>query len=317
MRRPGYSQPLYMLPFDHRSSLVKKMFGWKEPLSAQQTAEIASAKDVIYAAFQAAIAGGVPKERGCILVDEQFGSGILRDASSRGFNFAYSVEKSGSDEFEFEYGAQFAEHLESFKPTFGKVLVRYNPEGDLALNQRQASRLNLLSNYLRDHTDTRFMFELLVPATASQLAQVGGDKRAYDLRVRPRLMLRAIRELQEQGVEPDVWKIEGLDERADCERMVAAAQREGRQNVSCIVLGRGESAEQVRHWVSTAAAVPGFIGFAVGRTVFWDPSRDLHEGRMTRAQAIADIAARYRSFVDLFEANRPGVHGLIEADAHP
>src|SRR5262249_50753310 len=176
---------------------------------------------------------------------------------------ACPAEKSGQDEFDFEYGELFAKHIEAFHPTFCKVLVRYNPDGDKALNRRQADRLHRLSNYLHDYSQSRFMFELLVPPEPAQLEQLRGDKGAYDRELRPGLMVRAIHELQDAGVEPDVWKIEGLDRREDCVKVVAAARRNGRGRVGCIVLGRGEDDRKVREWLATAAPVPGFIGFAV------------------------------------------------------
>ncbi len=80
------------------------MFGWDGPLSAEQEKEVAGAKRVIYDAFKNAIAAGVPKEKAGILVDEQFGADILRDASADGYFTACSAEKSGQDEFDFEYG---------------------------------------------------------------------------------------------------------------------------------------------------------------------------------------------------------------------
>jgi len=107
------------------------MFGWDGALSSQQTAEIAAAKRVIYDAFKAAVRNGVPKEKAGILVDEQFGAAILRDASAEGYSTACPAEKSGQDEFDFEYGEDFAKHIEAFHPSFCKVLVRYNPEGIL------------------------------------------------------------------------------------------------------------------------------------------------------------------------------------------
>src|SRR5215831_18795904 len=157
----GFDQPLYILPFDHRGSFETKMFGWHGALTDGQTAEIASAKQVIYDGFQAAVAEGVPADRAGILVDEQFGAAILRDASKRGYSIACPAEKSGQDEFDFEYGEDFVRHIELFHPTFCKVLVRYNPEGDAALNHRQAARLKHLSEYLH-RTGRKFMFELLV-----------------------------------------------------------------------------------------------------------------------------------------------------------
>jgi myo-inositol catabolism protein IolC len=297
----GYEKPLYILPFDHRGSFQAKMFGWKGTLDAAQTAEIAAAKQVIYDGFQQALSAGVPKARAGILVDEQFGAAILRDAASKGYTTACPAEKSGQDEFDFEYGEDFAQHIEAFHPNFCKVLVRYNPEGDSALNRLQTERLARLSAYLTSAQRSRFMFALLVPPEKAQLDSVKGDHKAYDSQLRPALMARAIEELQSGQVEPDVWKVEGLDRREDCIKVVAAARRGGRDAVGCIVLGRGEDDGKVRQWLSTAAGVPGFIGFAIGRTSFWDPLVQYRAKRTTREAAVSEIARRYREFVAIFE----------------
>jgi myo-inositol catabolism protein IolC len=300
----GFNEPLYVLPFDHRGSFQTKMFGWTGTLSADQTAEIAATKQVIYDGFKAALHGGVPEQKAGILVDEQFGGAILRDARANGYTTACPAEKSGQEEFDFQYGEEFAKHIEAFHPTFCKVLVRYNPEGDRALNQRQAARLKRLSDYLHANGRSKFMFELLVPAEKAQLDHVKGDKKAYDVELRPRLMVQTIMELQDAQVEPDVWKIEGLDHREDCEKVVAIARRGGRDNVGCIILGRGENDQKVREWLTIAAAVEGFIGFAVGRTSFWDPLINMRARKITREDAVAQIAGRYREFVDIFDKAR-------------
>ncbi len=302
MTNLGFDKPLYILPFDHRGSFQERMFGWEGALSAQQTAEIAAAKRVIYDAFITAVHAGVPKDKAGILVDEQFGAAILRDAVEHGYITCCPVEKSGQDEFDFEYGEDFEKHIETFHLTFSKVLVRYNPEGDRALNRRQSARLRRLSEYLRSNSSsTKFIFELLVPAEKAQLDRLKGDKKAYDLELRPRLMTQTIQELQDAGVEPDVWKVEGLERQEDCERVVAAARRGGRNRVGCIILGRGEDDNRVREWLITAAAVPGFIGFAVGRTSFWSPLVDWRASKITRNDAVAEVARRYQEFVEIFE----------------
>lgn len=297
----GYAQPLYILPFDHRASFVSGLFGWTGALDPDQTAKIITAKLVIYDGFTAALADGVAKHEAGILVDEHFGADILRDAKSRGIITCMPTEKSGQDEFDFEFGDKFARHIEAFSPTFCKVLVRYNPEGDSAMNHRQASRLRRLSEALAG-SPSRFMFELLVPATPQQLGALGGVVQAYDRKLRPALMLRAISELQDAGVEADVWKVEGLDSQDDCEHIVATARRDGRANVGCIVLGRGENEQHVRAWLATAAGVPGFIGFAVGRTTFWELLIAWRDEKIIREAAVAEIARRYRQWVDVFEA---------------
>ena len=297
----GYDRALYILPFDHRGSFQAKMFGWESPLSAAQTAEITRAKQVIYDGFKCAQINGVAKEKAGILVDEQFGATILRDAASNNVTTACPAEKSGQDEFDFEYGEDFARHIEAFDPTFCKVLVRYNPRSDPVLNKRQAVRLKRLSEFLAAKNRSRFMFELLVPAEKTQLEKLNGDKTAYDRKLRPGLMVEAIHELQDAGVEPDLWKVEGLDRREDCESVVAAARAGGRDHVGCIILGRGENERKVRQWLGIAAEVPGFIGFAVGRTVFWDPLVAWRSNKATREQTVAEIATRYHEFVDQFE----------------
>jgi len=300
----GFDKPLYILPFDHRGSFQTKMFGWSGTLSSNQTAEIAAIKQVVYEGFKAAVEAGVAKQKAGILVDEQFGAAILRDARAHAYTTACPAEKSGQEEFDFEYGEDFAKHIESFHPTFCKVLVRYNPGGDRALNRRQTARLKTLSEYLQADGRSRFMFELLVPPEKEQLDQVNGDKKAYDLQLRPRLMVETILQLQDAQVEPDVWKIEGLDRKEDCEKVVAAARRDGRDKVGCIILGRGENDQKVRNWLTTAASVSGFIGFAVGRTSFWDSLVDLRTKQITRDAAVAQIARRYQEFVDIFENAR-------------
>ena len=279
------------------------MFGWTGTLNPQQSGRIAAAKRVIYDGFTTAVAGGVPKESAGILVDEQFGAAILLDARDSGCITCASAEKSGQEEFDFQFGEEFALHIEAFAPTFCKVLVRYNPDGDPAMNRRQVARLRRLSEYL-DGNRSKYMFELLVPATPRQLKDVGADLRAYDQEIRPALMVRAIRDLQDAGVEPDVWKVEGLDRRVDYERIAAVAQRDGRRDVGCIVLGRAEKEQHVRTWLATAAAVPGFIGFAVGRTTFWDALIALRDEKISREAAVVEIALRYRHWVDVFEQSR-------------
>lgn len=295
----GYNRPLYVLPFDHRSSYIKGLFHWQQPLNGEQVAEIAASKFIIYQGFTQAVANGVPRDRAAILVDEEFGADILRDAGSHGYVTCMSIEKSGSKEFEFEYGEDFGRHLEEFNPTFGKVLVRYNPEGDGRLNKRQEDRLRRLSEYLAK-TKRLFMFELLVPPEKAQLEHVGGQA-AYDRELRPKLMIETIRALQEAAVEPDVWKIEGLDLRQDCEQIVEVTRRDGRAQVGCIVLGRGSDEQSVLRWLRTAAGVAGFIGFAVGRTTWWDAMTAWRGKEISSDAARGQIATRFREWVDVFE----------------
>jgi myo-inositol catabolism protein IolC len=209
------------------------------------------------------------------------------------------VEKSGQDEFDFEYGDEYGKHIEEFDPVFTKVLVRYNPAGDGAMNERQTERLRELSNWLHER-GRKFLFELLVPPTKEQLATVSDDPDRFDTELRPQLMLAAIAELQQSGVEPDVWKIEGIDRREDCEAIATQTRMGGRDAVACVVLGRGADEAAVDHWLRTGAGVPGYIGFAIGRTIWWNPLKEFVDSTATREDVAARISANYRRFVDVY-----------------
>lgn len=300
MSELGYNKDLFILPFDHRGSFQEKLFGIKgrQP-NAEETKEIASYKKIIYDGYKRALAMGVPVDTSGILVDEQFGAEIIEDAVKNGYSVSMCAEKSGQDEFDFEYGHQFEEHIEKFDPTFVKVLVRYNPEGDGATNRRQSQRLKRLSDYVH-RTHRKFMFELLVPPTADQLKQCNGATATFDTNMRPKLMVQAMAQLQNDGIEPDVWKLEGIETAADSKLVAQQARVGGRDYVGVIVLGRGENAEKVRLWLSVAAQTPGLIGFAVGRTVFWDALKGAKEGRWSREKASQQIAENYAGFCDLW-----------------
>ena len=305
--RLGYDQPLYLLPFDHRHSYLTGILDFTAPLTAEQREAVIDSKRLIYDGFKHALGSRVPVTSAGILIDEEFGAGILRDAAAHGYVTALSTERIGSGEFELAYGPGFAAHLGAVRPTFAKALVRYNPEGDAAANRRQAARLKRLSDYCRA-VGPRFMVELLAPATRAQEGRAQADTTRYALGRRPALTLWAIHALQDAGVEPDVWAIEGLDRREDCERLVATVRRDGRDDVGCIVLGHGADELKVTDWLETAASVPGFIGFAVGRTTVWNAVAGYVARRVTRQEAVSLIARRYRQWAAIFEQARARAH---------
>jgi myo-inositol catabolism protein IolC len=295
----GYDKPLYVLAFDHRGSFQKKFFGVAGEPNAEETARISDAKRVIYEGAVLALSEGVDAASAGVLVDEQFGADIARDAKAGGLALAMPVEKSGQEEFDFQYEEGFGDHIETFDPSFSKILVRYNPEGDAAMNERQAARLKRLGDWLHEH-DRTYLFELLVPATPEQIEAAGGDEDRWDSEERPKLMKAAIEALHAAGVEPDIWKIEGIDRREDCEMISAAARAGGRDGVACVVLGRGADDAKVDHWLRMGAGVPGYIGFAIGRSIWWDPLKAFVDGNLGREEAAKQIAANYRRFIDVY-----------------
>jgi myo-inositol catabolism protein IolC len=296
----GHHDKLFILAFDHRASLREQMFGIRDRQpDAGEEARLADAKVLIWEGFLAALAEGVPPTPG-VLVDEEMGATVARAASAAGVVLAMPAEKSGRGSFDFAYGEEFETHIEAFRPDFVKALVRWNPDDDPALKRQQGERLRRLGDWLSGH-GCRFLLELLVPPSEEQLARVAGESAVFDTRLRPGLMLEAIREIREAGIEPDAWKIEGIDTPGDCELVARLLRRDHRERVGALVLGRGADRRRVEHWVRTAAAVPGYTGFAIGRTIWWDGVQGWRDGTLSRPQAVEAIAAAYRHFVYVYE----------------
>jgi 5-dehydro-2-deoxygluconokinase len=299
----GYDGKLYILAFDHRGSFQKKWFGLGDEITQEDTDRITDAKTLIYEGLELALKQGAEPSLTGALVDEQFGGDVPERAKAHGIKLAMPVEKSGQNEFDFQYGDDFGAHIQSFDPDFSKVLVRYNPDDpDTDMNARQLERLKRLADWLHEN-DRKFLFELLVPATDAQLEQVGGDTERYDSELRPELMRRAIADIQDADIEVDIWKIEGVDERSDCE-MLAEQTRSGsgREGVVCVLLGRGASDDKVDHWLQQAAPVDGFIGFAIGRSIWGDALTGYIDGSLEREAAVKQVSANYLRFVKVYEA---------------
>jgi myo-inositol catabolism protein IolC len=302
----GYDGKLYILAFDHRGSFQKKMFGIEGDPTEEETKTISDAKKLIFEGMEKAVERGVDPKTAGVLVDEQFGSDIPELAAKRGLSLTMPAEKSGQNEFDFQYGDEFPAHIEKYDLLATKVLVRFNPEGDAEMNARQTERLKKLADWLHDN-DRKFLFELLVPAEDHQLEKVDGDTDRYDAELRPELMRRAIEHFQNEGVEVDIWKIEGVDTREDAEMLAEQARKgEGRENVKCVLLGRGASDEKVDHWIQQAAPVEGFIGFAIGRSIWWDPLKAFLDGGDREEQA-ERIAGNYMRFIKVYDEAESGV----------
>jgi myo-inositol catabolism protein IolC len=174
------------------------------------------------------------------------------------------------------------------------------------MNERQLGRLKELADWLHAN-DRLFLFELLVPAEDAQLESVGGDTDRYDAELRPELMRRAIEQIQDYGIEVDIWKIEGVDTQEDAQMLVGQTRKgEGRENVVSVLLGRGASDEKVDHWLQQAAPVEGFIGFAIGRSIWWDSLKAYLNGDLEREAAAEQIADNYQRFIKVYDDAEAG-----------
>lgn len=311
----GHTRDLFVLPFDHRSTFLGRLFHIHEhPPTDAEIQAITRYKGMIYEGFQKALALGVPRDSAALLVDEKFGSQILRDARRQGYQFACPTEKSNQTAFEFEHGDRFADHLGILDPTFAKALMRFNPANEPVLNQMQLTQVKRLADYCA-HSPTKLALEIVVPPTSAQLREVGGDTQKFDRELRPALCAQAIREVQEFGIEPDIWHIEGFDAEADYRKVSEVARADGRNTVGLLVLGRGEKIDPVRDWVRIAARVPGMIGFTVGRTLFWDAILELHAGRIPLSEASDRVARNYAALSRLWlECRKPAIKEKAEGN---
>ena len=285
---------------DHRESFGKTLFGVQDDdPDPAQAAAMRAAKQLIFEGLRAALPS-LTAGRAGVLVDERYGQHVI-DAARNGGSpvvLAVPVEASGHDWFTLEWGDHWLEHAEAVKPDYAKVLVRDNPDFDMARRETQLGRLAQVSAGLRE-AGVPLLYELLVPATDAQLDQAGHDVGAYDLQIRPGLVTRVIADNQAHGVEPALWKVEGL-ETVGAARQVAEQAKAGGRATDLIVLGRDAPAERLDHWLEVASQVDAFVGFAIGRSIWEDVVREYEasdRGAGAAAEARGQIAERYLGFV--------------------
>lgn len=295
MNNLGYNKRLFILPFDHRASFADKLFGQTDNVEQK----VIDAKHIIYEAFEQSHTKGVPIDESAILVDEQYGDAILKDATAKHHVVILTVEKSGQEVFDFEYGEDFRTHIEKYSPVFVKALVRHNPEMDEEKRYQQASRLRILSDYAHQ-MGYKFLIEPLIPATEQQMNQAGGDQKRFDTSIRPDLTVGMIEQLQQAGVEPDIWKLEGMYDGASYKKVVQEVKKDGRENVGVVILGRGAGREEVEKWLLAGKNINGIIGFAIGRTIFWEALEQYRDQKTDRQTAINSICDNFVYFYNLF-----------------
>jgi len=297
MLRLGYNKPLYILPFDHRNTFLKSMYH-VDTLNEKQIEQIKEFKKIIYLGFKWAIKKGVPKENAAILIDDQYGKEVMQLAKEDRVAVLYTLEKSGVEFVEFAH-ANWQEKVKQYNPEFCKMLVKYNPDDENLQKEQKLSVLKIASDFTHEN-GYKFLIEPLIPATNQQLTKVNNNKDEYDQKIRPLLTIAMIKEMQEAGVEPDIWKLEGMNLEDDYKNVVRQARFDNRENVSVVILGRGANFEKVSNWLRVGAKVNGVIGFAVGRTIFWEALEEYREGKISSGDAVIKIGGNFMKCYEIF-----------------
>jgi myo-inositol catabolism protein IolC len=294
---PSAARPLFILADDHRDSLEKELYKLTEAPTPSQSARIRADKMLVYEALLDATKRLPDGAQAGILVDEEYGADVaaLAAKSDGLINLSMPLEASGKDWFEFAYGDDWKTHAGYFDTDHAKVLIRDNPSLSVPERLQQAERLKVVSAWAVE-TRRSLIVELLVPATDDDLKSVGGDKARYDDELRPRLTLEVIGFLQDHGADPALWKIEGMDKSADAAAVADLAKRGGR-TAGCIILGRHASKEDLDRWLDVAAPLPGYVGFAIGRSIWWDPLAGHFAGAIGSDVARHQISENYLYFV--------------------
>jgi len=268
---------LGILPFDHRSTFIKELLAFPYPTrTSAQHHKVVKIKQIIFDAFLHARSSVKNPEELAILVDEEFGAPILREAKKCHIPFALAVEKSGQAVFDFEYGKKFSAHITKWKPTHAKALVRYDITQKTD-NELQRARLKLLSDFCAKE-GIGFMLELLVAGPGTRFAQ----------------LYQTMQEIIAEGISPTVWKVEGMATTGQWKKLRALT------NAKIIVLGRGDTKTHVIAWLIIAAKSRVVDGFAVGRTVFLKPLMDFRDKKIDRVSTVERIKKNYLYFINLW-----------------
>jgi myo-inositol catabolism protein IolC len=284
------------MAMDHRGSFGKTLFEVEDDRpTAEERAGMVHAKQLIYQGLAQAVPA-LTMGRGGVLVDEEYGQAVIEAVRRDTMVLAVPLEASGRDWFTLQWPDDWVAHLQRIGPDYAKVLVRDNPELPADERRTQLRRLADVSASLHE-IGMPLIYELLVPATAGQLARAGGDAARYDRELRPDLVTRLIAENQDAEVEPALWKVEGL-ETTEAALQVADQVRAGGRDADLIVLGRDAPAERLNHWLAVAAQVEAFVGFAIGRSIWEDAIRGWRQGHLDDAQTSEQVTRSYLAFCE-------------------
>ncbi len=269
---------LFLLPFDHRNFFAE-YFKFGKVLTTSQKKKIEELKRVIYDGFLLASKSSKFKNYMGILIDERYGSSIIKSAKTKKIILSVSVEKSGKEFFEFEYGNKFKDHILKVKPTLAKILIKYDCRKS---NASQLKKMKIFSDFCCSQK-IDFVLELLTPKCSDKVI----------------LTKCAVSEILKFGIYPSIWKIEGYEKKSDWKNVINEISNL-QKNPKIIMLGRGESDVLVEKWIKASMGIKEIIGFAIGRTIFLKSISDFYQNKISRECAVKNISDKYIYFINLW-----------------
>ena len=276
--RSGVGDRVMALAIDHRVQL--------EAIADQNNVpheRIAAFKQL---ALDAALAVARGRSGFGMLLDGTYGQETLFRAAGHNLWLARPVELSGSRPLDFE-ATDLGTHLAEW-PTeqIVKCLCFYHPDDDAALKLRQEREM------LRAAAAARGTgHELLLEIIAGKHGVLADDTVAS-----------VLSRLYDIGLRPDWWKLEPQP-RSRAWKVIGDVIRA--RDPFCrgiLVLGLDAPQSELARGFADAAVEPLVRGFAVGRTIFGEPAQAWFAGRITDEQAKQQMAKRFGSLVEVWQA---------------
>jgi 5-dehydro-2-deoxygluconokinase len=276
-------EELVILAFDHRVQLE----------------EIAARHDVGHdriSLFKSLIAEGARLGAGRrpgvgIIVDGRFGDDVFPGMTGKGWWVARPVELPGSRPLQFEAGAHLGQAMRAWPGEHvAKCLVSYHPHDMPALRDLQLARLAELQRASVD-TFHEFLIEVIPP---------------QNMPCDDNTVAEAMEQMYQAGIFPDWWKLPPAASAQAWEAIAGVIEQHDPHCRGVLVLGLEASEDKLEQSFRIAAPHPVCRGFAVGRSIFAEAANGWFAGRMSDADVVKDVAARYARLIKLWDEARSG-----------
>ena len=281
-----HTDRVYMLAADHR-------WQWEEfcdtrSLSRQRIPDV---KRLAYDGFLLARQrSSAVRDCGALLVDAQYSAGVIAEALRDGIAVGTPAERAGAIPLAWATDPFPA----ALTGAFVKVLARYRTDDDPGVLAEQWLKLEALQTWCRV-AKKPLVLEVLV-------ARKQEAEDAFESSGRPAMLEAFIADAYRRGLTPAFWKIEGTlaPEGARTIDAAIAAHPACRQ----IILGKAAELSTIDRWFAACAASATASGFAIGRSVFWEPSAAYLTGAKTADQAATMICDNYLHLVAAWDRSR-------------